>query len=335
MSRRNRQPGRPRPERVEGPAQGGSGWIVAPLDVDHRPASRSSPDRRSAAVDRAGAVGGAGEVQAGADLSLRRLVRRRRTSSARHDARVRRSPAVQPLQVPLPADAARPRRHVRAVRDARADRDGARRVRLGRLARADADLRVPAHLRRQGRLGCQDHGAARHGDVHRLVRRRGSVVAHAHDEAGRPTTTTRAAPSCRRRRSRSPSISGCVATAIVTVAFLGRLVSRLAARRAPEFRQARAPRRERGVLVVQQRRGVEHARRDRVVRGLSRRAVPDDRVDLQRQSRRSQSRGRLVRALPVPPKLEPRRPVRRPGRGVRRAELPAGVGLRASPSAAC
>ena len=42
-----------------------------------------------------------------------------------------------------------------------------------------------------------------------------------------------------------------------------------------------------------------------------------------------------IRALPVPPKLEPRRLVRRPRRGVRRTELPAGVGVRPVASAAC
>ena len=73
---------------------------------------------------------------------------------------------------------------------------------------------------------------------------------------------------------------------------------------------------EHRVLVVQQRRGVEHARGDRAVRDFSRRAVSDDRVDVQSQPGGSESGRRPIHALPVPAELGPGGLVCGPGRRV-------------------
>ena len=150
-----------------------------------------------------------------------------------------------------------------------------------------------------------DDRAPRFGDVRRLVRCGDRAVADADDQAGLTDYYQRrrygrlAGDGRRRHRSVDAGHSGRDGG-----------VPRPSALRLAFAASAQSPAKlvlmavELRLLVVQQRRRLQHAGRDRAVRNLSRRAVPDDRLDLQSQSRRSQSGRRPVHALPVPSQLE-------------------------------
>ena len=112
---------------------------------------------------------------------------------ARDDASVWRSRIVSQVQDSAHRCPVDPRRRVRALRGERVARDAVRGVRVGRVARADADAWVPAHLRLEAQVVRAAHGMARHVDVPDVVRRRCDLVGLArrlhrqHDHAvGRP-----------------------------------------------------------------------------------------------------------------------------------------------------
>ena len=208
---------------------------------------------------------------------------------------------------------------MRVLRQPGAHRPDPRALRLGRVARPRPDLRLPAHLRRQGALLGDAHLPPRPGDVRGLVRRPRGALADATAPGARDVLCERRAHSARRMapgrarlcpggaRRGHPGLPGPSAR-------------RLASWTKTEPAQAPDHADQLRLLVVLQHRGLEPALGHPPVRALPRRAVPEHRLGFQPESRRK-GRPERPQPLPLPPARRADLWLRRPRVRLRHAQL--------------